>query len=146
MSSFFGYPHNSHTAMGRKCCFRFVFPGVGFRIVSASEGRELTVEENTTRTITFEVLNTCPDLDDVTVVVSRGNGSASDWKDLCRVSQERKSTNCKCDKSELGQLCNATDTFTRHKVQWMLRTKNTTIGPRETIFNVNVTCKFTVII
>ena len=38
------------------------------------------MEENTTRTITFEVLNTCPDLDDVTVVVSWWNGSVSRWE------------------------------------------------------------------
>ena len=104
------------------------------------------MEENTTRTIRFEVLNTCPDLDDVTVVVSRGNGSPSDWKDLCRVSQDRKSTNCKCEKSDLGQLCNATDKFTRHRAQWRLRGTNnrdTILG--EEIFNVNVTCKFCMI-
>ena len=104
------------------------------------------MEENTTRTITFEVLNTCPDLDDVTVVVSRGNGSVSDWKDLCRVSQERPATNCKCEKSDLGQLCNATDTFTRHRAQWKLTGTNNSITILgEEIFNVNVTCKFVVI-
>ena len=105
------------------------------------------MEENTTRTITFEVLNTCPDLDDVTVVVSWWNGSVSRWKDLCRVSQERKSTNCTFVKSDRGQLCNATDTFTRHRAQWRLRGRNnsnTILG--EKAFNVKVTCKFAVII
>ena len=134
--------------MGRSCCrFRFVFPGVGFRIVSASGGRELTVEENTTRTIKFKVLNTCSDLDDVTVVVSWRNGSASRWKYLCRVSQERMATSCKCEKSDLGQLCSATDKFTRHRTRWRLRARNnsnTILG--EEIFNVKVTCKFAVII
>ena len=105
------------------------------------------MEENTTRTITFEVLNTCPDLDDVTVVVSRGNGSPTDWKHLCRVSKERKSTNCKCEKSDLGQLCNATDTFTRHRAQWRLRATDNSINILgEEIFNVSVTCKLLVII
>ena len=105
------------------------------------------MEENTTRTITFEVLNTCPGLDDVTVIVSRGNGSASDWKDLCRVSRERMTTICKCEKSDLGQLCNAIDTFTRHRAQWRLRAthnSNTILG--EEIFSFKVTCKFAVII
>ena len=105
------------------------------------------MEENTTRTITFEVLNTCPGLDDVTVVVSRGNGSPSDWNDLCRVSMERLETNCKCEKNDLGQLCNAKDTFTRHRARWRLRgTDNSITSLGEEIFNVNVTCKFAVII
>ena len=105
------------------------------------------MEENTTRTIKFKVLNTCSDLDDVTVVVSWRNGSASRWKCLCRVSQERMATNCKCEKSDLGQLCSATDTFTRHRTRWRLRARNnsnTILG--EEIFNVKVTCKFAVII
>ena len=89
----------------------------------------------------------CPDLDDVTVLVSRGNALASYWKDLCRVSQERPATNCKCEKSDLGQLCNATDTFTRHRAQWKLTGTNNSITILgEEIFNVNVTCKFVVII
>ena len=127
--------------------FPLYLSGVGFRIISASDERELTEEEDTTRTITFEVLNTCPGLDDVTVIVSWWSGSASDWNDLCRVSQERKSINCKCEKSDLGQLCNATDTFTRHRAQWRLRAtnnSNTILG--EKAFNVKVTCKFAVII
>ena len=105
------------------------------------------MEENTTRIITFEVNNTCSDLDDVTVVVSRGNGSPLDWKHLCRVSQERMATNCKCEKSDLGQLCSATDKFTRRRPRWRLRgtdNSNTILG--EEIFNVSVTCKFVVII
>ena len=99
LSSFFGYGHEYLTLLwvDRVVVSRFVFQQVlASGSLSSSDGRELTVEENTTRTIRFEVLNTCPDLDDVTVVVSRGNGSPSDWKDLCRVSQDRKSTNCKC--------------------------------------------------
>ena len=125
--------------------FRFVFPGAHFIIEPSGNEKGITVEENTTRNITFKVVITCRDVDDVTVGVSR-RGPSPDWKELCIVWANRKNQFCQCNKYEFGNLCQITDTFDRNKLEWRLKgVDGDQTRVEEKTFNVNVTCKYSVL-
>ena len=125
--------------------FRFVFPGAHFIIEPSGDGNTITVEENTTRNITFKVIITCPGVNDVTVDVSR-RGPSSDWKLLCRVWRNRKNQFCQCNRYEFGNLCQITDTLDRNKTEWRLEgVGGDQTRVEEKTFNVNVTCKYSVL-